>query len=94
VRELHLERPLFYALRYADRILDTPIPPDLWGSLGGAAPARPVMHLMDALVGRTLGRGVGSGAVMSEFALYLRAHWLRMPPALLARHLVRKAFTR
>lgn len=93
-RQLGLERPLFYALRYTHRMLDTPLPSDLWTKLDSATPVWPVVRLMDALVDRTLGLPVDSGAAASAFALYLRAHWLRMPPAMLARHLLRKAFTR
>jgi hypothetical protein len=31
---------------------------------------------------------------LALFALYVRAHWLRMPPGMLARHLAVKAATR
>jgi hypothetical protein len=34
------------------------------------------------------------GQGMAELALYVRAHWLRMPLPLLARHLGRKAWSR
>jgi hypothetical protein len=45
---------------------------------------------MDVLVERTLQgrRAVGSDA--SALALYIRSHWLRMPPLMVARHLLRK----
>jgi Uncharacterised nucleotidyltransferase len=92
-RELGLERPTFYALRYAHRILGTPIPSDLWAGVKGAAPVGPLMQLMDTLVNATLGERSGV-ATISSFALYVRSHWLRMPPLLLARHLAHKAVSR
>ena len=52
----------------------------------------PVGWLMDTLVERTVHGRAGRGASLSAFALYLRSHWLRMPPLLLARHLLRKGF--
>jgi Uncharacterised nucleotidyltransferase len=90
-RELGLARPAFYALRYAQRLVGTPIPTGLWTSVAGAAPAGPVAHLMDALVDASLHAGTGGVAALSSFALFVRSHWLRMPPLMLARHLVRKA---
>jgi hypothetical protein len=55
-------------------------------------PVAPVTRLMDALVERTLlASGVSSAAA---FALYVRSHWLRMPPLLLARHLLRNGLRR
>jgi hypothetical protein len=55
-------------------------------------PVVPVTRLMDALVERTLlASGVSSAAA---FALYVRSHWLRMPPLLLARHLLRNGLRR
>jgi hypothetical protein len=52
------------------------------------------MRLMDALVGSTLGGGTERRTSISAFALYVRSHWLRMPPLQLARHLAHKAVTR
>jgi hypothetical protein len=52
--------------------------------------------LMDAIWRRALlcphpGSGL-TGTATALFALYVRGHWLRMPPLLLARHLTIKAF--
>jgi len=93
-RELHLERPAFYALRYAQRMLRTPVPPDLWERVDGAIPAGPVMRLMDTLVDATLAEHTRSAAALSSFALYVRSHWLRMPPLMLVRHLAHQAVRR
>jgi hypothetical protein len=92
-RELGLERPAFYALRYAHRLLGTPIPAELWTGVGRAAPVGPVGYLMDTLVDVTLNGATGLTA-MSSYALFVRSHWLRMPPVMLARHLAHKALAR
>ena len=90
--ELDLTRPAYYALRYAHRLLDTPVGPDVVSAMAGWAPPSPVGWVMDALVERTVpGRGTAAAAA---FALYVRSHWLRMPPLLLARHLLRKSMRR
>ncbi|NUP85150.1 MAG: hypothetical protein HUU30_05275 [Burkholderiaceae bacterium] len=54
--------------------------------------------LMDALWWRALRpqhpMAAPAGTSVALFLLYLRAHWLRMPPLLLARHLSIKAWRR
>ncbi|MGH6902327.1 MAG: nucleotidyltransferase domain-containing protein [Geminicoccaceae bacterium] len=93
--ELGLGRPLFYALRYCRRLLRTPIPDDVMAE--APAPPRPVLLAMDRLVPRVLipedGQGVEASAGPS-LLLYMRAHWLRMPPWLLLPHLARQAARR
>jgi hypothetical protein len=53
---------------------------------------------MDSLVGGSLAIRTGAEPPMlagiARWCLYVRSHWLRMPPILLARHLTRKAFKR
>lgn len=93
-RELDLVRPAFYTVRYAARITGTPIPADVMREAAAWAPQGPVLSLMDALVERAMSGGAGATASYAAFALYVRAHWLRMPPGLLVRHLARKAFVR
>ncbi|HEV2609217.1 MAG TPA: hypothetical protein VGU61_03020, partial [Noviherbaspirillum sp.] len=95
-QELELMRPLFYALRYASRMLDTPVPAEVTRACDIAAPGGALLRLMDTLFMRALmpdhvscsDRFTGS----ARQALYLRANWLRMPPLLLMRHLFHKAF--
>jgi hypothetical protein len=96
--ELDLARPLYYGLRYASRYLGTPVPPRAGLRIEAGKPSRAAGLLMDALYDRAL-RPVAAGdagvfAPLSRHALYVRAHWLRMPPLLLARHLGVKAFRR
>ncbi len=95
-RELQLERPLFYALRYCVGVLHTPVPVATRAALLPAAPNRLLLALMNALFARALMpmhascSGPLSGA--ARLLLYIRGNWLRMPPLLLARHLFHKAF--
>jgi hypothetical protein len=95
---LDLRRPLFYALRYAARLLATPVPPEILAAPGLGAPNAALRRLMDLLFDRALRpehpscRDALSGPAL--FMLYLRAHWLLMPPHILLPHLLRKAFAR
>ncbi|QBE63602.1 nucleotidyltransferase domain-containing protein [Pseudoduganella lutea] len=93
-RQLDLERPLFYALRYSRLLLDTPVPDMVQDDTVGPSPA--LLALMDALFRRALLPDHASCgdrySSLARFLLYLRGNWLRMPPLLLARHLFHKAF--
>lgn len=90
---LGLTRPAWYAVRYARRLLDTPVPAPVSADIARWAPPAPVVRLMDALVERAL-PGTGGGDRAAAFALYVRSHWLKMPPLMLARHLMHQAFRR
>ncbi|MGE5386964.1 MAG: nucleotidyltransferase family protein [Betaproteobacteria bacterium] len=93
--ELSLSRPLFYGLRYTAMILRTPIPNDVCEQSKKDAPSPMVLRLMDALWKRALRAPHPSAAdrfgPLALKSLYVRAHWLRMPPLLLVRHLVTKS---
>ena len=96
--EMDLTRPLYYALRYTVRILDTPIPHDVVSAAAIGGPPSLMRGVMDALFLRTLhplhaGKTDGL-APLARGSLYVRAHWLRMPPFLLAYHLITKAVRR
>jgi len=94
--ELELGRPLFYALRYAQRVLGTPVPAAVTAALAPAAPGAPLLALMDALFLRALlplhASCAGTLNGLAHGLLYIRGNWLRMPPLMLARHLFHKAF--
>jgi hypothetical protein len=96
--ELDLLRPLFYALRYTNRILGTPVPAKAIQTAGAGKPPRLLLCLMDAIFLRALRPDHPSAADMwapaARSLLYLRSHWLRMPPLLLAYHLTVKALRR
>ena len=97
-KELDLARPLYYALRYANRVLDTPVPQQAFLAAEAGRPPTSLGCLMDNLFLRALQPDHPSTAdtitSLAKRALYVRAHWLRMPPLLLAYHLTAKAFRR
>jgi hypothetical protein len=94
---LNLGRPLYYALRYAAMLLETPVPADVIVRCP-SAPSAPSRALMDRLFPAAFAtahhtmRTPLSG--LAEFVLHVRSHWLRMPAHLLLPHLVRKSWTR
>ncbi len=92
---LDLTRPLFYGLRYTTRLWGTDVPSSVMQEVGRHAPSAPVLALMDAIWLRVLRSGHQSAATRWKDAalglLFVRAHWLRMPRLLLARHLLVKA---
>ena len=97
--ELELVRPLFYALRYTALMLDTPIPPAVAAAVRrtpGAPGSALFLVMMDALFLRALRPTHASTSdgwtPVARWLLYVRGHWMRMPPVLLIRHLARKAW--
>jgi Uncharacterised nucleotidyltransferase len=94
-RQLDLARPLFYGLRYTRHFFATPVPEQSIAALAPFGPRQPLAGLMDRLWARGLAPQHATVAqpyaAAALFALYVRAHWLRMPPLLLARHLATKA---
>jgi len=93
---LELSRPLFYGVRYASRLLGTPVPEAAWHAIERGKPLAPVRFAMDWLAAQGFRPNHASCAdtltPLAHFLLYLRGHWLRMPPWLLLRHLFHKAF--
>ena len=88
------KRPLFYALHYARECFGTSVPSDM---LQKGAPGRPnalVLMLMDWMVMRAIMPNVPEhvplSARLARRVLYMRSHWLRMPPLMLGRHLATK----
>jgi Uncharacterised nucleotidyltransferase len=94
-RELDLARPLYYGLRYTHRILATPVPEDVLAATNSEGPGQLLSALCDHLWPRALqpqhSTATDFWTPSALFALYVRAHWLRMPPILLLRHLTIKA---
>ncbi len=89
---LDLARPTYYAVHNAQRMLGTPVPPDVLQAMQAWAPSAAVASFMDRLVDNALSGDAGPFGSASNLALYVRSHWLRMPPLLLFRHLFHKAF--
>jgi hypothetical protein len=92
-QQLDLVRPLYYALRYTARILHTPVPTH---ALNFGAPGWASRKLMDALFLRALKPHHPSCICWftrpALWMLFVRSHWLKMPPTLLLRHLLHKFF--
>ena len=93
--ELDLSRPLFYALRYSQKILATPVPEAVLVANKKWQPLWPAISIMDSLVENVIeasgSLSCASKARIARKALYIRSHWLRMPPHLLIPHLARKS---
>lgn len=95
-QQMNMQRPLFYALRYAHRMLGTPIPRDvLRASRRQGSGLFFTTAAMDFLVPHAIlperKDRVNAGIMLSRNVLYLRSHYLRMPLRLLIPHLRQKA---
>ncbi len=93
-----LMRPLFYATRYAHRLLGTDIPAAAMAGVGQGSPSRLSLLFMDFLVESVLIPDHPDfprrRTSIAQWLLYVRSHWLRMPPGMLIRHLARKQLMR
>jgi hypothetical protein len=94
-RRHQLGRPLWYALTYAREWLDTPVPADAVAAIDAYRPSRATQSVVRALVDRTLPPVDPDGEpapdrTWASRLLLARATWLRMPPALVARHSLHK----
>lgn len=90
--QLGLQRPLYYALRFCQHYFATPVDPAAHEALARFAPPPPVRWAMDRLA-----RGAvyaPSPTTPANWLLYMRSHWLRMPPLRLTRHLLYKGYRR
>jgi len=97
--QMDLALPLYDALRYGQALLKTEVSSDVLAGLRASvgAPRRAGWRqaLLDAAFERALrpNHALCSDAFtpLARHFLYLRGHWLKMPPALLVWHLLRKA---
>lgn len=93
--EHQLQRPLYYALRYGRMLLELDVPDAVDRAISNAAPVKPAIELMDRIMPRVLlpddPDDPSASRAHAASLLYLRSHWLRMPPWLLAAHLTRKS---
>ena len=96
--ELDLARPLYYGLHCCAAILGTPLPGGVLAQSARHAPSGITAGLMRELWDRALRcqhhTAARPGQAAALFLLYVRAHWLRMPPLMLMRHLATKAVMR
>ena len=93
-----LLRPLFYSLRYTHRLLATELPDSAMRAAADGAPPGPVLHLMDYLIEAVMIPDHPDFPrrrhAVAQWLLYVRSHWLRMPPGMLLQHLARKQIMR
>ncbi len=96
--ELNLEKPLFYALRYCHVLLKTPVPVPVLTRTLQHSPGKLMRRWMDFLFFRALAPDHVSSSDrwtgLARWMLFVRSHWLKMPPLQLAQHLVRKGYKR
>lgn len=89
--DLDLARPLYYSIRYAHMLLDTQVPDQILDKTSNWAPPNMIVRLMDRLVPRALyPQHPDRPSRFTDFCrllLYMRSHWIRMPPWLLVYHL-------
>jgi hypothetical protein len=94
--KLDLRRPAYYALRYARQLLESPVPDSMIDETKSWAPPVPVVWLMDRLVPRALyPPHPDYPSWVTKFCrllLFVRSHWIRMPPWLLVYHLSYKFY--
>lgn len=96
-RHHELSRPLYYALKQAERLLACPVPSDVLRQARRDHDGSPVIRrAMDTVFTRAIHpvhpTCAGKANELARGFLYLRGHYLRMPPSLLLPHLVRKSF--
>lgn len=94
---LQLARPLFLGLHFAVRLLGTPVPAAILAEAAKrSALTKTGLKMLEAVFDRGLQpMHADCGSALTPAArwlLYVRAHWLRMPPHLLAMHLSRKTW--
>ena len=89
--EMDLRRPAFYSIRYIHKLLHIAIPDRTLRATAEWAPPAIITKLMDRLVPQALFPGDPDHETLtvrvSRFLLYVRSHWIRMPPWLLFYHL-------
>lgn len=93
-----LMRPLYYGCHFSAELLRTPVPSRVQRHLLATVRRTPGQRLAEAAMARCMLPAAGDaptlGRRLAETALLMRAHWLRMPPGLLLRHLVTQAWRR
>lgn len=96
-RTLDVVAPVAFGLHLAAHLLDSPIPPHVLADMRIAAggPASRLLTMLYTTAIRPENEAAESpAATLARFAIYVRAHWLRMPPHLLLRHLAHKSIVR
>ncbi len=93
-----LDRILYYLLRYTRRLFGTLIPDYVEKAAQTHAPHMIVRVIMEGLILSALKPSAPGqshpGRAIALFFLRIHSHWLKMPPLLLARHLLTKTLYR
>ena len=95
-QEMDLSRPLFYGLRYCQKLLGTQIPETYYKQVSAVgAPPRFHLYAMDKMLLKAMTPTYINQsrpfAGFANFILFVRSHYLRMPLKLLIPHLIRKS---
>ncbi len=97
-RELDLVKPLYYALHFCRLLLHTKVPKHVVSKLSHEATPEPlrqfVCYLMEQQLVPTEPNQRKLGTVFSGWLLFLRSHWLKMPPMMLLRHILTQIWRR
>ncbi len=97
-RELDLVKPLYYALHFCRHLLHTKIPEHVVSQLGNAATPAPLRQFVCYLLERQLVPSEPNQrrlpVVLSGWLLFIRSHWLKMPPFMLLRHILTQVWRR
>jgi hypothetical protein len=90
-KALGTTRPLHYGVHFAGRYLNTPVPDDARQQIERMGPSllvRPaIRRLMWISIVPEVRERPSVARAIAVFLMFIRAHWLRMPPAMLVRHL-------
>ncbi|WP_240946005.1 nucleotidyltransferase family protein [Pseudomaricurvus alkylphenolicus] len=93
--ELGVQRLLFYAIRYLQKIFGASPPAQFAKRLAQYAPNKPMLGVMDWLFISVLSEPLDLNKQLNNrtahLLMYLRGHWMRMPLRLLLPHLLTKA---
>ena len=94
--EIGLGEPLFHALHHVSRLFGTTVPADLIQAQEAIRPSWANRTAMSALLALALRPDHPSCDVrfskLARLLLYIRSHYLRMPPQLAIPHILRKAY--
>jgi Uncharacterised nucleotidyltransferase len=94
----NLQRCLYYALAMSEELFGTYVPVGFWNGITNAKPNILFRNLMRwMMLTRLSRRKVSSDSLAYRLAdnlLRVRAHYLKMPPLMLAKHLLRKQILR
>jgi Uncharacterised nucleotidyltransferase len=95
-RELDLGVPLYYALYFCKKLLALELPADWVEDLADeAGVSRPfTCYLMEQQLLASEPSTITPIQRLSGWLLFIRSHWLRMPPLMLATHLLRQSWRR